>query len=86
MHSCSDTDVSLCAADDQTNPEHLRQIYQAHLMLQLKTQGHAEYQQPPAIMQAAKAVCQISGLMQLHHAVAVCCFERCFAWSGLAAG
>ena len=44
-------------AGGQTNPEHLRQIYQAHLMLQLRVQEIGEYQQPEAIMTAARAVC-----------------------------
>lgn len=47
--------VHLFAAG-QTNPEHLRQIYQAHLMLQLRVQEAGEYQQPEAIMTAARAV------------------------------
>ena len=40
----------------QTNPEHLRQIYQAHLMLQLRVQEVGDYNQPEAIMTAARAV------------------------------
>lgn len=44
------------SAGGQTNPEHLRQIYQAHLMLQLRVQEAAEYQQPEVIMTAARAV------------------------------
>ena len=43
-------------AGGQTNPEHLRQIYQAHLMLQLRVQEAGEYQQPEVIMTAARAV------------------------------
>ena len=70
-------------AGGQTNPEHLRQIYQAHLMLQLKVQEAGEYQQPEAIMTAARAVrvlaFTISIAAKTHH---LCAFaflsEMCF--------
>ena len=48
--------TALTCAGGQTNPEHLRQIYQAHLMLQLRVQEVGEYNQPEAIMTAARAV------------------------------
>jgi organic hydroperoxide reductase OsmC/OhrA len=51
------------SAGGQTNPEHLRQIYQAHLMLQLRVQEVGEYNQPEAIMNAARAVCFLSCLL-----------------------
>ncbi len=50
-------------AGGQTNPEHLRQIYQAHLMLQLRVQEVGEYNQPEAIMNAARAVCFLPCLL-----------------------
>lgn len=51
------TDWPHMSAGGQTNPEHLRQIYQAHLMLQLRVQEVGEYNQPDTIMNAARAVC-----------------------------
>ncbi len=51
------------SAGGQTNPEHLRQIYQAHLMLQLRVQEVGKYNQPEAIMNAARAVCFLPCLL-----------------------
>lgn len=54
-------------AGGQTNPEHLRQIYQAHLMLQLRVQDAGEYQQPEAIMTAARAVRHMHLITKTQH-------------------
>ena len=61
--SWAQSDWHYMSAGGQTNPEHLRQIYQAHLMLQLRVQEVGDYNQPEAIMNAARAVCFLSCLL-----------------------
>lgn len=63
-------------AGGQTNPEHLRQIYQAHLMLQLRVQEVGEYNQPEAIMTAARAVCRLFPQQQSFMYLSWCTLAR----------